>query len=131
MPKFGSRFSSFKKSYMVLRFGFLVFYGSMDARSPTGTIDLADVNSIDQLDDEPLTLALSLTQKEIKLRFVSPDEMWVFCWQPRRVSLLLRDGVVSTTGKHGRLSSSKSGSDLALMLTPQRPRLCPHHPSRR
>jgi hypothetical protein len=77
MPKFGSRFSKFKRSYTVLRFGFLVFYASMDARSPTGTIDLADVNSIDQADDEPLTLILSLTQKEIKLRFASPDEMSV------------------------------------------------------
>lgn len=80
MAVFGDRCIRYKRCFVALRFGFLVFYPSTHARVPSGTIDLADVLHIDGVTEDPLCLDLVMAQKSFRVRFASAEDMCVARW---------------------------------------------------
>ena len=75
MAWFGS--VTYKKQFVVLRYGFLVFYASTSSRVPVGTIDIGEVLSISNVEDDPLSLELVLAEKSFQLRCTSVTDRCV------------------------------------------------------
>ena len=75
MAWFGS--VAYKKQFVVLRYGFLVFYASTSSRVPAGTIDIGEVLSISNVEDDPLSLELVLAEKSFQLRCTSGTDRCV------------------------------------------------------
>lgn len=67
----------YKRSFAVIRHGYIVFYGSTESRVPSGTIEIAAVVSINTIEDEPNVLELSLAEKAFRIKFSTPGELCV------------------------------------------------------